>query len=89
MKERLSPSRRQPFFGFFASIVDPPHTVTIVVDEVIILAAGRECGRLYYVTISRNDAKQEIDNFDVSQAGWSDAIYDLQEPAHSQITSSP
>lgn len=37
------------------------------------------------VSINWNDVKQEIDGFGVSQAGWSGAIYDLQEPARSQI----
>lgn len=37
------------------------------------------------VTINWNDVKQEIDGFGVSQAGWSDAIYDLQEPVRSEI----
>ncbi|TYP79028.1 glycoside hydrolase family 30 protein [Paenibacillus methanolicus] len=37
------------------------------------------------VAINWNDVKQEIDGFGVSQAAWSDAIYDLQEPARSQI----
>ncbi|GIP30346.1 hypothetical protein J23TS9_54760 [Paenibacillus sp. J23TS9] len=37
------------------------------------------------VTVNWNDMKQDIDGFGVSQAGWSDAIYDLQEPARSQV----
>ncbi|MFU1796532.1 glycoside hydrolase family 30 protein [Paenibacillus azoreducens] len=37
------------------------------------------------VSINWNDVKQEIDGFGVSQAGWSGAIYDLQEPARSQV----
>ncbi|MEI0737140.1 glycoside hydrolase [Paenibacillus sp. JTLBN-2024] len=37
------------------------------------------------VTVNWNDVKQEIDGFGVSQAGWSDAIYDLQEPVRSEI----
>ncbi|MCM3039144.1 hypothetical protein M3201_05465 [Paenibacillus motobuensis] len=37
------------------------------------------------VSINWNDVKQEIDGFGVSQAGWSGAIYDLQEPARSEI----
>lgn len=37
------------------------------------------------VTVNWNDVKQEIDGFGVSQAGWSDAIYDLAEPVRSQI----
>lgn len=37
------------------------------------------------VSVNWNDVKQEIDGFGVSQAGWSDAIYDLQEPARSEI----
>jgi glucuronoarabinoxylan endo-1,4-beta-xylanase len=37
------------------------------------------------VSINWNDVKQEIDGIGVSQAGWSGAIYDLQEPARSEI----
>ncbi|WP_237391625.1 glycoside hydrolase family 30 protein [Paenibacillus dendrobii] len=37
------------------------------------------------VSINWNDIKQDIDGFGVSQAGWSDAIYDLQEPVRSQV----
>ncbi|MDR9854194.1 glycoside hydrolase [Paenibacillus sp. VCA1] len=37
------------------------------------------------VTVNWNDVKQEIDGFGVSQAGWSDAIYDLREPARSEV----
>ncbi|NMM53705.1 glycoside hydrolase family 30 protein [Paenibacillus aquistagni] len=36
-------------------------------------------------TINWNDVKQDIDGFGVSQAGWSDAVYDLQEPVRSHI----
>ncbi|CAH8768573.1 glycoside hydrolase family 30 protein [Paenibacillus dendritiformis] len=37
------------------------------------------------VYIGWNDVKQEIDGFGVSQAGWSDAIYDLPEPVRSEV----
>ncbi|UVI28501.1 glycoside hydrolase [Paenibacillus spongiae] len=37
------------------------------------------------VTVNWNDMKQEIDGFGVSQAAWSDAIYDLSEPVRSQV----
>lgn len=37
------------------------------------------------VTINWNDVKQDIDGFGVSQAAWSDAVYDLQEPVRSHI----
>lgn len=37
------------------------------------------------VNISLNHTHQEIDGFGVSQAAWSDAIYNLEEPARSQV----
>lgn len=37
------------------------------------------------VSLNWNEVKQEIDGFGVSQAGWSDAVYDLQEPARSEV----
>ncbi|WP_193726869.1 glycoside hydrolase family 30 protein [Paenibacillus guangzhouensis] len=50
-----------------------------------IIAAPTTVSAATDVTVNWNDVKQDIDGFGVSQAGWSDAIYDLQEPARSQI----
>lgn len=37
------------------------------------------------VNINLGNVKQEIDGFGVSQAAWSDAIYNLSEPARSEV----
>jgi len=49
------------------------------------VAVPRSASAATDVTVNWNDVKQPIDGFGVSQAGWSGAIYDLQEPARSQV----
>lgn len=60
-------------------------SVVLVLLMVTVLTAPLPAKAASDVTINWNDVKQSIDGFGVSQAGWSDAIYDLEEPVRSQI----
>lgn len=46
---------------------------------------GQQAHAATNVTIDWNDVLQEIDGFGVSQADWSNAIYDLNEPERSEV----
>lgn len=57
--------------------------LTMLVSSILI--SGVKVDAASDISVNWNDEKQVIDGFGVSQAGWSSAIYNMQEPARSEI----
>ncbi|OME80231.1 hypothetical protein BK120_20635 [Paenibacillus sp. FSL A5-0031] len=69
--------------NLFKRLTSASVVMSLVLSTLIVLPLTAHAAS--DVTVNWNDVKQEIDGFGVSQAGWSDAIYDLAEPARSEV----